>query len=233
MIYLFSSDFVEIMSRLRRLKRDGIEISKQLLLLSSPLDNGRKSFRALSYWVRQFELSRYHLEESLEALLQERKLHILVSSPQKQVYLYPVALKQPLGCSFCLEVHVVFAGAYLDLDAFRLRSVGFGLYFAAFLLLLVLEFTILHDFCNRWLGQRGDFYKVQIQLPGLCEGLTQGKNPKVFAFGPYYAYFCCANLLINSGSIQNVLLKASILQNWQNGRMKRRKIGGLLRRCVG
>jgi len=117
-----------------------------------------------------------------------------------------MAFLQPGGRLFGLQLHIVVAGAYLDLDALRLGGVGFGLHFPAFFLLFVLEFTIFHYFCNRRDGVRAYLYKVQAELLCAANGLGQGQNPEILPLGPQYAYLLCPYLMIYSSGIQSNFL---------------------------
>jgi hypothetical protein len=109
-----------------------------------------------------------------------------------------VPLGKPLGGLFGLELHVVVAGAYLDLDGLRLGGVGIGLYFTALFLLFVLEFTIFHYFCNRRGGVGAYFDKVEPDVLGALESLAQGEYAEVLAPRPYNAHLRRPYLMVDS-----------------------------------
>src|SRR3989338_9973610 len=173
-----------------------------VLVLLRFFQHRRQTLGAFGYRVRQFVVRRDELEEPLQPLLKKAELHVLVPPPQKLVHFDAMTFLQPRGRLFGLQLHIMVAGAYLDLDAFRLGGVGFGLHFSAFFLLFVLEFTIFHHFCNRWDGVRAYLYKVQTELLCLGNGLRQGQNTKVFPLGAQYAYLLRPYLMIDSSSIQ-------------------------------
>lgn len=96
------------------------------------------------------------------------------------------------------------AGAYLDLDGLGLGRVRFGLYFSALFLLLVLEFTIFHYFCNRGDGIGRYLDKVEPYLLGAANSLAERQYAEVFPLGAYDAYLRRPYLMVDS-SIQSVV----------------------------
>jgi hypothetical protein len=87
---------------------------------------------------------------------------------------------------------------HLDILDFR----GVGLRFGDLLLLLfvVLEFTIIHDFCNWRGGGRRDFDKVSVPSLSLFECLLKGNNPEVFSGFGNDAQLRCFYKMIDADS---------------------------------
>lgn len=84
----------------------------------------------------------------------------------------------------------------LHLNTLGFGDVRFSLYFTAFFVRLVLEFTIIHDFGNGRLGYGRDLDKVESHVLGLLEGFRQGKDPDILSFGADNADFLRAYLVI-------------------------------------
>ena len=100
------------------------------------------------------------------------------------------------------------AGANLDLDGLCLGRMRFGLYFSAFFLLLVLEFTIFHYFCNRRHRIGAYLYKIEAELLGFGNGVREGQNPKILPLGAEHPYLLCPYLMIDASNIQVISLLA-------------------------
>src|SRR3989338_4770502 len=176
-----------------------------VLVLLRFFQHRRQTLGAFGYRVRQFVVRRDELEEPLQPLLKEAELHVLVPPPQKQVHFDAVAFLQPRGRLFGLQLHIVVAGANLDLDAFRLGSMGFGLHFPAFFLLFVLEFTIFHYFCNRRDGVGAYLDKVQPELLRLGNGVREGQDAEILPLGAEHAHLLGPYLMIDASSIQSIV----------------------------
>lgn len=87
-------------------------------------------------------------EKFLKAVLQEFLLHTLVAAFEEELGADSVTLGEPLGRLTGLELHIVVAGADLDLDLLGLRDLYLSLGDLFLLTTLVFKFTIIYDLRN-------------------------------------------------------------------------------------
>ena len=83
-------------------------------------------------------------QEALKAFFEEVELHVLVASPEEEVYFDAMTLAQPFGYFVSFDSHVVLGGADFDLRFFGLADMGARLnLFVFFLLLECVDFQVL------------------------------------------------------------------------------------------
>src|SRR3989338_6135176 len=110
-----------------------------------------------------------------------------------------MALLKPLRDVFGFQLQIMLARAYLYLNFFNLGIMDFSFTGLLFFVLGVLEFTIIHDFCNRGNGIRRNLNKVQTGLLGLFQSLFKRTYTDIFTLGPDRSEFFGVNLVVYSG----------------------------------
>lgn len=161
-------------------------------------DNYRQALGALFGRVGHFVFLSNKREHAIHSLLKEFDIHVLGAAGEEEVYLYPVAVLNPLGDLFCLKFEIVLAGT--DFDLYRLHFDDMGLRFGLLCLFvgIVYELAVIADLCDRRNGIRR--YLNEIKSGFLCELLRfrKGNDAEVFAFRSYDAKLCRADLLVYS-----------------------------------
>src|SRR3989344_6340688 len=133
-------------------------------------------------------------EELLETVLKEGLLHALVATLEEEFGAHPVALGEPVSGLPGLKVHVMLAGANLDLDLFGLRDLALRLHCLLLLASLVFEFTIIHDLRNGRDGRGRDLDKVERGCLGRLKRLLERDDAEVLASRADHAQLARADL---------------------------------------
>ncbi len=138
------------------------------------------------------------MQDPVKALPKEGVIHALGAAPQIQLYLDTVAFFEPCGCLACLELEVVVARTYLDLDGLGLGRLGATFGLLSLFLLLVLVFAVLHELTDGRLGHRSDLDQVEALVVRHSKCLCNRKYPEVCTFCINDANFGCTDLVVDS-----------------------------------
>jgi len=108
---------------------------------------------------------------------------------------------EPLGSFFGFELEVVFASADGDLQGFHQDGMSFAFGTPLLFVLIILELTIIHYFCNWWNGSARYFNKIKAGGKGLFKSLFKRDNTEVVSSLVNYSKLRRSNLMIYSSSL--------------------------------
>jgi len=87
-------------------------------------NDSRQSLRAFFRLFGDAVFRRDKLENSVEPFLQKLKIHIFRAADEEQVNSDAVSFLEPFGRFFCLQLQIVLAGAYFDLNVLEIGDYG-------------------------------------------------------------------------------------------------------------
>jgi hypothetical protein len=163
----------------------------------------RQPFRARFRPVDHFEVFADEPQDPIETVSEEGLLHVLRAASEVEINLYAVTFLEPLRGLFCLELQIMVSGSDLNLYGLKLYCVSVGLDFLLLLILFVLKFTIVCDFCNWRYGYGRNLDEVESGGFGPVQGFGQRNDAVVLAFCADDAKLSRPDLMIDaqSGSI--------------------------------
>jgi len=160
-----------------------------LFMLFRSFDDHGHPFGALLGVFRDLVGGADEAEDSVDAFPEELRVEILGAAGEEEVYFDPVAFSEPFGGFLGLELEIVLSGANFNLYLLHFYLVRLGLSSTLFLVLFVLELTIIRYFCNGRDRHWGDLDEVESGGFCLLEGLGEGHHAAVLSLRPDEAYF--------------------------------------------
>lgn len=97
-----------------------------LMMLVRFLYNDAEAFRRLLCFVCYLVWLCNEVQDSIHSLLEKLQIHILCSSREEQVYLYPISFSEPFGSFFCFEFKIVLSRTHFHLNILNFNGVSLG-----------------------------------------------------------------------------------------------------------
>ncbi len=166
-------------------------------------DNNRQSFEAFFHIFGDFVFLGDELHDTGKPFLEKVDVHIFGAPREEEVDFDAMTLFEPFRCLFCLQFEVVVARADFDLERLDFDCVGLGFCQLDLLILVVLKFTIIHDFCNRRGGRWRNFNEIEACILGAGQCLLEADDAEIFSRHGDDAQLRGVNLVIYANFLVN------------------------------